>query len=132
MYGSEVHSVTHSTGEKKWFFPIEGIVRLNAVENDLLVGLQHGELGRFSTGDRAFRWRLRFGGEGFPSRPILFHRGIVVGVSRGGLYVINAQDGQIKDQFDAGSGLLAPLTLSKDGHLYVSSLDGYLYAFAPR
>jgi outer membrane protein assembly factor BamB len=129
---SGLYALDPRTGKRKWFFPIEGIVRLNAIENDLLIGLQHGEIGRFSTSDHAFRWRLQFGGEGFPSRPIVFHQGIVVGVSRGGLYVLNAQDGQIKDQFDAGSGLLAPLTLSKEGHLYVSSLDGYLYAFAPR
>ena len=73
---SGLYALDPSTGKRKWFFPIEGIVRLNAVENDLLIGLQHGEIGRFSTGDQAFRWRLKFGGEGFPSRPILFHQGM--------------------------------------------------------
>ena len=67
-----------------------------------------------------------------PSRALIFPRGLAVSLSRGGLYVLDARTGALRDQLSAGSGVLAPLALSGEGWLYASSLSGFLYAFAPR
>ena len=101
-------------------------------EGDLILGLQHGELGRFNVLDRSFSWRVRFGTDGAPQRVIRFPYGLALTLSRGALYVLDAHSGELRDQFTAGSGLQGPLAYSEDGWLYASSLNGYLYAFSPR
>jgi outer membrane protein assembly factor BamB len=129
---SGLYALSLKEGKIQWFYPIAGIVTMSDFEGDLIVGLQHGELGRFSVLDRSFTWRVRFGTDGAPQRLIRFPYGIALTVSRGGLYVLDAHSGQLRDQFSAGSGLQGPLAFSKDGWLYTSSLNGYLYAFSPR
>lgn len=129
---SGLYALSTQTGEIKWFQPIAGIVTMTALEGDLVLGLQHGEVGRFNPQLKRFVWRVTFGTDGAPSRVKPFPYGIMVSLSRGGLYVLDAQTGALRDQFSTGSGILSPLTVSEQGWLYVSSLNGYLYAFSPR
>ena len=129
---SGVYALSLKDGKIKWFYPIAGVVTMSGFEGDLIIGLQHGELGRFNVLDRSFLWRISFGTDGAPQRVVRFPYGLVLTLSRGGLYVLDAHSGQLRDQFTSGSGLQGPLAFSEDGWLYTSSLNGYLYAFSPR
>ena len=129
---SGLYALSATTGEIRWFYPLAGIVTLSPFEGDLILGLQHGELGRFSTFNRAFNWRVSFGTDGVPQRPVRFPHGIAVSLSRGGLYVLDVHTGELRDQFSPGSGMQGALALSNDGWLYATSLNGFLYAFSPR
>lgn len=129
---SGLYALTAKEGKVLWFYPIAGIVTMSSFEGDLILGLQHGELGRFSVFDRSFSWRVRFGTDGAPQRLVSFPYGVALTVSRGGLYVLDAHSGELRDQFSAGSGLQGSIAFSEDGWLYTSSLNGYLYAFSPR
>ena len=129
---SGLYAISPKSGQVKWFYPIAGIVTMSEFEGDLVIGLQHGELGRLNVLDRSFSWRVRFGTDGAPQRIVRFPYGLALTLSRGGLYVLDAHSGELKDQFTAGSGLQGALALSEDGWLYASSLNGYLYAFSPR
>ncbi len=129
---SGLYGLDPQTGAVRWFHPIAGVITLSEHEGDLIVGLQHGELGRFNVQSKEFLWRARFGTDGAPSRVLSFTRGLAVSLSRGGLYVLDARSGELRDQFSPGSGVLAPLAMSDEGWLYASSLSGFLYAFAPR
>ena len=129
---SGLYALSPRSGAVRWFHPLAGVISMADVDGDLVFGLQHGELGRFNLQDKRFLWRVTFGTDGAPSRVHRFPYGLAVTLSRGGLYILDAQTGALRDQFSAGSGLLAPLSLSEDGWLYVSSLNGYLYGFSPR
>ncbi len=129
---SGLYALNLKDGKIKWFYPIAGVVTMSEFEGDLILGLQHGELGRLSVLDRVFTWRVSFGTDGAPQRIIKFPYGIALTLSRGGLYVLDAHSGELRDQFTSGSGLQGPLAFSEDGWLYTSSLNGYLYAFSPR
>ena len=129
---SGLYALSPKTGDVSWFHPIAGVITMSALDGDLILGLQHGEVGRFNPQSKRFSWRVSFGTDGAPSRAQRFPYGLAVSLSRGGLYVLDAQTGALRDQFSAGSGLLAPLTLSESGWLYTSSLSGFLYAFSPR
>ena len=115
-----------------WFYPQAGVITLSEFEGDLIVGLQSGEVGRFDPRERRFIWKVSFGTDGAPSRPLRFPHALMISLSRGGLYIIDPDTGALRDQFNPGNGILAPLTLSEDGWLYATSLSGHLYAFAPR
>ena len=129
---SGLYALNPLTGEERWFYPLAGVVSLAALDGDLIVGLQHGEVARFNPLSKQITWRARFGTEGAPSRPQRFPYGLAVTLSRGALYVLNAETGAVRDQLSAGSGLLSPIAMSEQGWLYVSSLNGFLYAFSPR
>lgn len=129
---SGLYALSPKDGSTQWFFPQEGIITLSSFEGDLILGLQHGEVGRFSPLDRAYRWRVVFGTDGAPQRPIIFPHGVAFTLSRGGLYVLDVHTGELRDQFSSGSGLQGRLALSSDGWLYATSLNGFLYAFSPR
>lgn len=129
---SGLYALSLKDGSIKWFFPQEGIITLAGFEGDLILGLQHGEVGRFSPTDRAFRWRVSFGTDGAPLRPLIFPHGIAFTLSRGGLYVLDAHTGELRDQFTSGSGLQGHLALSEDGWMYATSLNGFVYSFSPR
>jgi outer membrane protein assembly factor BamB len=129
---SGIYALNPKTGAQKWFHPIAGVVTMGEFEGDLIIGLQHGELGRFSPFNRQFIWRVRFGTDGAPTRTIRFPHGLITSLSRGAVYVLDAHKGTLRDQFNPGSGVLAPARLSEDGWLYLSSLNGFLYAFSPR
>ena len=75
---------------------------MSEFEGDLIIGLQHGELSRFSVFDRSFSWRVRFGTDGAPQRLVRFPYGVALTVSRGGLYVLDAHSGELRDQFSSG------------------------------
>jgi outer membrane protein assembly factor BamB len=129
---SGLYALSASSGEVRWFYPLAGVVTLSPFEGDLILGMQHGELGRFSTFNRSFNWRVKFGTDGVPLRPVRFPHGLAVSVSRGGLYVLDVHTGELRDQFSPGSGMQGALALSTDGWLYATSLNGFLYAFSPR
>ena len=129
---SGLYALSATTGEIRWFYPLAGVVTLSPFEGDLILGMQHGELGRFSTFNRSFNWRVKFGTDGVPQRPVRFPHGIAVSLSRGGLYVLDVHTGELRDQFSPGSGMQGALALSHDGWLYATSLNGFLYAFSPR
>lgn len=129
---SGLYALSPQTGEVRWFHPIAGVISMSSLDGDLILGLQHGEVGRFNPESKRFLWRVGFGTDGAPSRVHRFPYGLAVSLSRGGLYILDAQTGSLRDQFSAGSGLLAPLMLTESGWLYVSSLSGFLYAFSPR
>ena len=129
---SGLYALSATSGEIRWFYPLAGIVTLSPFEGDLILGMQHGELGRFSPFNRSFNWRVKFGTDGVPLRPVRFPHGIAVSLSRGGLYVLDVHTGELRDQFSPGSGMQGTLALSNDGWLYATSLNGFLYAFSPR
>jgi len=129
---SGLYALDPRSGEPRWFHPVAGIISMTSQGEDLVVGLQHGEVGRFSPQDKRYVWRVSFGTDGAPSRVQRFPYGLAVSLSRGGLYILDAESGALRDQLSVGSGLLAPLKVSEAGWVYVSSLNGYLYALAPR
>lgn len=129
---SGLYALSTARGEVRWFYPLAGVVSLTSFEGDLIVGMQHGELGRFSTFNRSFSWRVTFGTDGVPQRVIRFPYGLAVTLSRGGLYILDAQSGELRDQYSSGSGLRESLALSPEGWLYATSQKGFLYAFSPR
>lgn len=136
LYGasaaSGLYALSTESGEVRWFYPLEGVISLAPLEGDLIIGMQHGELGRFNPFNRSFTWRVTFGSDGVPRRVIHFPYGIAVTLSRGGLYVLDAQSGELRDQFSSGSASQEALVLSADGWLYTTTQGGFLYAFSPR
>jgi outer membrane protein assembly factor BamB len=129
---SGLYALSLDQGEVRWFHPLAGIISLTAYQDSLILGLQYGEVGRFDPQDRAFMWRISVDADGVPQRVLKFPHGLAFTLTRGGLYVLNANTGELRDQFSSGSGLQSALALSTDGWLYTTSLSGFLYAFSPR
>lgn len=129
---SGIYALDPKNGKTQWFHAVQGVITLGQSDEDLLVGLHHGSVARFSTKEKNFVWRVKFASEGVPSRFIYYPHTFVTTLSRGGLYVLDSQSGALRDEFHPGQGILAPLSVDPEGWFYVSSLRGFLYAFKHR
>jgi outer membrane protein assembly factor BamB len=126
-----VYALEVATGEIVWNVPITGAVQLIAHDEDIIIGLESGQMARLRGLDGFMQWRTRFGrSAGAPGAPVLLDNDLAVAFSNGGLHTLSADDGRPINQFTPGNGIHAPLTVASDGRLFFVSDGGVLYAFA--
>ncbi len=129
---SGLYALQLSDGKVLWSYPLPGIVSLSRIDDTLLLGLQNGEMLRWNPTTKSSIYRIQFDEDGVPQRPVLIGPYVMVSLSRGGFYVFDQKDGKIRDIFTPGSPMSKHISTTADGWVYVSSQNGYLYAFSHR
>lgn len=126
-----VYALEVGTGEIIWNVPITGAVQVLAHDEDVIIGLDNGQVARLRGLDGFMQWRTRFGeSAGAPGAPVLLNNDLAVAFGNGGLHTLSADDGRPINHFNPGNGIHAPLTLASDGRLFFVSDGGVLYAFS--
>lgn len=73
-------------------------------------------------------WRQGTYRAGDPGQPVLHGDYLVFNASEDGLFVVDKASGELLQRFNPGSGITADATVTPDGHVYVMSNGGIIYA----
>ena len=126
-----IYALEIATGEVAWNVPITGAVHMIGHDEDVIVGLDEGQLLRMRGVDGFVQWRTRFGRDsGAPGEPVLIGGDLLVGLSKGGMHALDAYSGRPINQFSPGNGIHAPLTVGADGRVFFLSDGAVIYGFS--
>lgn len=124
-----IYALDPQTGDILWSTPISGTVQLIGYEEDIVVGLDEGQVLRLRGIDGFVMWRTRFGrASGAPGEPVLLGDDVLVAFTKGGLHTLSVNDGRPKNHFTPGNGIHAPITVGRDGQVFFISDGGVVYA----
>lgn len=125
-----LYALAPESGEVLWTRPIRGIVTLDAVDGELIAGVDDGRLLRIEPTEGVRRWQLRFAKhEGAPTGVKSMGGLLVVTTAEGALHVVDKRMGAPVWQFAPGSGFRAAPSAHDDGSLFVLANSGWFYAF---
>lgn len=127
-YSGGVYGLDARDGSVRWRLPTEGVGPLSLIGGRLYFAAPREGLHAVST-DGQILWRQGLADAGDLTAPLSLDRYLIFSGSRGGLFVVDAQNGDLLEIFDPGSGICAGATLGTGGpRIYVLSNGGTLYA----
>lgn len=127
-----LYALDAASGDVLWTRPVRGIVAMTRVGDDLVVGLDKGDLMRVDPQAGKARWRVGFAEHEGPVTSIeRMGNTLVVGLGTGGMHLVDARSGRPLWRFAPGSGFMARPTVGRDGALFALSNAGDFYAFRP-
>ena len=127
-YSGGVYGLDEKDGAVKWRLPTEGAGQLSLLGNNLFFAAPRQGLHAVSKSGQIL-WRQGLAEAGDLTAPLAVGRFLVFSGSRGGLFVVDARDGDLLEVFNPGDGICASATLDPaTGQLYVLSNGGTLYA----
>ena len=129
-YSGGVYGLDQKDGGVRWRLPTEGAGQLSLIGGRLYFAAPREGLHAVSLSGQIL-WRQGLAEAGDLTAPIELGGGryLVFSGSRGGLYVVDARDGDLLEIFNPGDGICASATLEPStGRLYILSNGGTLYA----
>lgn len=127
-YSGGVYGVDAKDGGIRWRLPTEGAGPLSLIDGHLYFAAPREGLHAIST-DGQILWRQGLADAGDVTAPLSMGRFLVFSGSRGGLFIVDASNGDLLEIFNPGQGICASATLDPDGsRLYILSNGGTLYA----
>jgi outer membrane protein assembly factor BamB len=127
-YSGGVYGLEAKSGAVRWRLPIEGAGPLSLIGGRLYFVAPRDGLHAVTT-DGQILWRQGLADAGDLTAPLAMGRYLVFSGSRGGLFVVDAGNGDLLEIFNPGQGICAAATLDPNGtRLYVLSNGGTLYA----
>ncbi|HEX2657903.1 MAG TPA: PQQ-binding-like beta-propeller repeat protein [Polyangia bacterium] len=129
-YSGGVYGLEAKDGAVRWRLPTEGAGNLSLIQGRLFFAApRQGLHAVSSTGQILWRQGLSEAGDLTAPQPMAGGRYLVFSGSRGGLFIVDARDGDLMEVFNPGDGICASATLDPaGGRLYVLSNGGTLYA----
>jgi len=127
-YSGGVYGLDARDGAVRWRLGTEGAGPLSLLGGRLYFVARREGLHAIST-DGQILWRQGLADAGDLTAPLALGRYLVFSGSRGGLFIVDAANGDLLEVFNPGQGICASATLSADGtRIYVLSNGGTLYA----
>lgn len=127
-YSGGVYGLDAKDGTVRWRLGTEGVGPLSLLGGRLYFVAPREGLHAIST-DGQILWRQGLAEAGDLTAPLALGRYLVFSGSRGGLFIVDAADGDLLEVFNPGQGICAGATISADGtRVYVLSNGGTLYA----
>ncbi len=127
-YSGGVYGLDAKDGAVRWRLATEGAGPLSLIGHQLYFAAPRDGLHAIST-DGQILWRQGLSDAGDVTAPLALGRYLVFSGSRGGLFIVDATNGELLEIFDPGQGICAAATLDPDGaRLYILSNGGTLYA----
>ena len=127
-YSGGVYALDAKDGSTRWRLPVEGAGPMNLVDGHLFFAAPREGLQAASAGGQIM-WRQGLAEAGDLTPPLAMGHYLIFSGSRGGLFVVDARDGDLLEVFNPGDGICASATLDLDRQrLYVLSNGGSLYA----
>jgi outer membrane protein assembly factor BamB len=127
--GGGLYALDRKTGKTRWTLPIMGIVGLTLHEGDLVASLDTGRVIRIDTFGRRIRWSTHLKTRsGFATEPIVWGNHVLVTLSKGPLYWLDAATGRPIRQFNSGPGFSVAPQVGPDG-IFALDNDATLFAF---
>jgi outer membrane protein assembly factor BamB len=127
-YSGGVYGLDGNDGAVRWRLPTEGAGPLSLIGGRLYFAAPRAGLHAITT-DGQILWRQGLADAGDVTAPLALGRYLVFSGSRGGLFIVDAANGDLLEIFNPGQGICAAATLDGDGtRLYILSNGGTLYA----
>jgi outer membrane protein assembly factor BamB len=127
-YSGGVYGLDGKDGAVRWRLGTEGAGPLSLLGGRLYFVAPREGLHAITT-DGQILWRQGLADAGDLTAPIALGRYLIFSGSRGGLFVVDAANGDLLEIFNPGQGVCAAATLGTDGRrVYVLSNGGTLYA----
>lgn len=127
-YSGGVYALDAKDGAIRWRLPVEGAGPMSLVDGRLFFAAPRQGLHAVSLGGQ-ISWRQGLAEAGDLTPPLSMGRYLIFSGSRGGLFVVDARDGDLLEVFNPGDGICASATLDPARQrLYVLSNGGTLYA----
>lgn len=127
-YSGGVYGLDASDGSVRWRLPTDGAGPLALIRGQLYFAAPREGLHAVST-DGQVLWRQGLADAGDVTAPQSLGKYLVFSGSRGGLFIVDASNGDLLEIFNPGQGICAGATLDPDGtRLYILSNGGTLYA----
>lgn len=127
-YSGGVYGLDVRDGGVRWRLGTEGVGPLSLLGGRLYFVAPREGLHAVTT-DGQILWRQGLADAGDLTAPLALGRYLVFSGSRGGLFIVDASNGDLLEVFNPGQGICASVTVSSDGtRLYVLSNGGTLYA----
>ena len=127
-YSGGVYGLDAKDGGVRWRLPIEGAGPLSLIGRRLYFAAPHDGLHAIST-DGQILWRQGLAEAGDLTAPVSLGHYLVFSGSRGGLFIVDASNGDLLEIFNPGQGICAAATLDPSGtRIYLLSNGGTLYA----
>jgi len=127
-YSGGIYGLDVKDGAVRWRLATEGAGQLSLIDGRLFFAAPRDGLHSIST-DGQILWRQGLADAGDLSAPMALGHYLVFSGSRGGLFIVDATNGDLLEVFNPGQGICAAATLDPSGtRLYVLSNGGTLYA----
>ncbi|MEO8215300.1 MAG: PQQ-binding-like beta-propeller repeat protein, partial [Myxococcales bacterium] len=127
-YSGGVYGLDGKDGAVRWRLPIEGAGPLSLIGRRLYFAAPRDGLHAIST-DGQILWRQGLAEAGDLTAPVAMGHYLLFSGSRGGLFVVDASNGDLLEIFNPGQGICAAATLDPSGtRIYLLSNGGTLYA----
>jgi outer membrane protein assembly factor BamB/serine/threonine protein kinase len=123
-----LYALDAATGERRWKFAAgKSMSAPTAIDGTVYVGGANGDLTAVDVDSGKRRWKSRISKGKFVSAPIVVAGTAYVGSGDGNLYAVDADTGKQRWRFRTGSPIYSTPAFA-DGVVYISSLNGVLYA----
>ncbi|MBC8132055.1 MAG: PQQ-binding-like beta-propeller repeat protein, partial [Deltaproteobacteria bacterium] len=127
-YSGGVYGLNAKDGAVRWRLATEGAGPLSLIGGRLFFAAPRDGLHAIST-EGQILWRQGLADAGTLTAPMALGRYLVFSGSRGGLFIVDATNGDLLEIFNPGQGICAAATLDPSGtRLFVLSNSGTLYA----
>ncbi len=127
-YSGGVYGLDAKDGAVRWRLPTEGAGPLSLIGGRLYFAAPREGLHSISR-EGQILWRQGLAEAGDLTAPLALGPYLIFSGSRGGLFIVDAANGELLEIFNPGQGICAGATLSTNGRmLYVLSNGGTLYA----
>jgi len=127
-YSGGVYALDMKDGAVRWRLPAEGAGPMSLIEGRLFFAAPRQGLHAVSSAGQIL-WRQGLAEAGDLTAPLALGHYLIFSGSRGGLFVVDARDGDLLEIFNPGEGICASATLDATRQrLYVLSNGGTLYA----
>lgn len=127
-YSGGVYGLDAKDGSTRWRLATEGAGQLSLIDGTLYFAAPRQGLSAVSKAGQIL-WRQGLAEAGDLTAPLALGHFLVFSGSRGGLFVVDARDGDLLEIFNPGEGICASATLDpRGGRIYVLSNGGTLYA----
>ncbi|HEY5090691.1 MAG TPA: PQQ-binding-like beta-propeller repeat protein, partial [Polyangia bacterium] len=127
-YSGGVYALDAKDGATRWRLPVEGAGPMNLVDGRLFFAAPREGLHAASAAGQIM-WRQGLAEAGDLTPPLAMGHYLIFSGSRGGLFIVDARDGDLLEVFNPGHGICAAATLDEQQQrLFVLSNSGSLYA----
>ena len=127
-YTGGVYALDPKDGSQRWHYDLDGVSSLAVFSGRVILSSSKTGVHCLDSDGHPL-WQQAIGKAGELSPPLLVRNLVLVSTTRGGLYVVDAEGGELAGYFPPGNGASAAPT-SDGKNVYWLTNNGYFYAFS--